>query len=328
MIYLYGDLHVRKEEPFFSAAKETLEILHGLTDSGDVLIQLGDFFHTSKPYPKEYSMVLEQMSKMAEKGVDIIVMAGNNAHEYHYTQKTYAIDPLVNERVRIIKDPTVLKVEDSTFLFLPWVPLELARGFGAENIDDLYSRIWDFIEKPDKLDYVLYHFEDETVFMGGVNTGVDLTYLHKDFPQLKRIGGHIHLQSKNYIGTPYQTRYDEKGQIGRIYTIDGNSRLEEQPIQGELYPQYVDIPYDHEPFSKEGVYILTISGAPSVGAAYSKFLQDNTFIRDVKIEASEKRMDTLDQEDGETSSIKEYLQEYIKTNKVDLETSKYLLGLF
>lgn len=326
MIYIVGDLHVRKEAPFFSATNKVLSLLETemFFNPKSTFIQLGDFFHSAKPYPKEYSLALQKIEKLSVLG-KVYIMAGNNAHEYHYLQKTYAIDPLIKENVHLIQTPEVIAIENKIFLFLPWIPQEAVKALGASSMEELYSDIGQYISLPEKVDYVLYHFEDETVFLGGENHGIDLSYLEKLYPSIRRVGGHIHLQTPNYLGSPYQTRYDEKGQVGRYLAID------EDKEEYKVLPPFIrhlDIDYSDEPQSSDiSDYILTISNAPSVDSAYRKFSQEKVFIRDVKLKFKENREETQDQENS-NSSIKEYLFDYLKTNKVDKETSKYLLNLF
>lgn len=329
MIYLVGDLHIRKEEPFFSAIDGIFKELYDKCKAGDTIIQLGDFFHTYKPFPKEYTKALKWLNKFDAMGVNIIIMAGNNAHEYHHLQKTYAINPLKSVKsVEIITKLSFIKIEGLIFFVIPWIPEEIIRKANCEAIEDYIQK---FINKNSKIkaDFLLYHYEDETVFMGGVNHGIDFTFIEDQMPGIKRIGGHIHLQSKNYIGSPYQTRYDEKGQISRFFSIDKTSLVKE--FKFKQYIKYLDLNYkDNLPeldFPEQKL-ILTIEEAPSIDSAQNKFNTDNIFIRDVQLEFSEDRQILAAQDLDVKVSIKELLHEYLKINKVDKKTSKYLLDFF
>jgi hypothetical protein len=323
---IIGDLHTRKEEPFKSAVKYVFKQLE-LAESEEEgsIIQLGDFFNSKKPFPGDYEFAMSGLATLAEKN-KIYIMAGNNAHEYHFIQKTWAIDPLILDNVELIKFPICKVIENKTYLFLPWIPQEVAESYKAVSIEDLYSNIGKFITLPEKIDYVLYHIEDETVFMGGVNHGIDLTYLEKAYPNIKRIGGHIHLQSENYLGTPYQTRYDEKGQIPHYLLIDGD---EETYQELNLYFKYIDIDYEDELDESWDCVLLTVKNAPSVQAAYDKFTDPvkKIYFRDVQLKIGEQRETTMDMEEKD-SSVKELMVDYLAINKVDDKTSKYLLKLF
>lgn len=323
---IIGDLHTRREEPFSSGARYVLKQLELLdSEENGAIIQLGDFFNSKKPFPGDYDFALTHLAELAKTN-KIYIMSGNNAHEYHFIQKTWAIDPLEMENVELIKEPIVKEIEDKTYLFLPWIPQEVAERFKAESIEDLYSNIGNFIDLPDRIDYVLYHFEDETVFMGGVNHGIDLSYLEKSYPDIERIGGHIHLQSKNYLGTPYQTRYDEKGQIPHYLLINEDGETYKEL---SLYFKYVDIDYEDDLDESKDCVLLTVKNAPSVQAAYDKFTDPirKIYFRDVQLRIGEERESSVEMEETD-SSIKEFLTEYLDINKVDKKTSKYLLNLF
>lgn len=49
-LYVVGDLHIRKEEPFFSSASKVLELVLGDMEDGDEVLFLGDVFHGARPY--------------------------------------------------------------------------------------------------------------------------------------------------------------------------------------------------------------------------------------------------------------------------------------
>lgn len=329
MIYIIGDLHVRKEQPYAYASEAILKQLESLVKEGDTVIQSGDFFHTYKPFPNEYTMATYWLSLIAKKA-RVVVMAGNNAHEYHYLQKSHAIQPLESiAGVELVLDFKVLEIEGFTFLFLPWVPQEVCKNAGFDSLEEYVLGV----EGSDLLkgvspDFVMYHLEDETVFMGGVNHGIDLRFLENKFPKIKRLGGHIHLQDENYIGTPYQTRADEKSQVGRYYTLKAGGTLQEKPFPSLVEHLEVDFTDDVPPSNGVTRLVLIVREAPSVDAANEKFKRAYTTISDVQLKFSESRLEVCGEELTDDSSIRELLQEYVQVNKVDKATSKYLIGLF
>ena len=142
MIYILGDTHIRKEEPYFSAVKNIFEDLYSVMKDGDTLIQLGDFFHTYKPFPKEYSLAFNWLEKISAKGIKTYIMAGNNAHEYHHLQKSYAISPLESiGNVFLIKDASVLTINGFNFCFLPWMPDSAVQSLGYESFSDYMANL-------------------------------------------------------------------------------------------------------------------------------------------------------------------------------------------
>ena len=328
MIYVVGDLHIRKEEPFYSAADSVFEELYAVCNFGDIVIQLGDFFHTYKPFPKENSLAMKWLNKFEAKDVPVFILSGNNAHEYHHLQKTHAINPLSSfSNVTLIKDLTIFEVNGIKFFAIPWIPEEKIRKAGCETIEEYIGQ---FLAKTkDKADFLLYHYEDETVFMGGINHGIDFTFVEEAMPGIKRIGGHIHLQSKNYIGSPYQTRHDEINQTGRYYSIDSDKTIVSHSFKEYIIHKVIKFEDDAPTTSFDKTsFILTVEDAPSVDSVYDKFKAKNIFIRDIKLKFSESRQLAMSEDLQAESSLKELLQEYLTINKVDKSTSKYLQRLF
>lgn len=329
MIVLVGDLHVRKEEPFYQAVNSVFDTLYNLTKEGDTIIQVGDFFHSYKPFPKEYDLAFSWLRCLSDGGRKIIILAGNNAHEYHHQQKSYAIQPLESiENVQLVLDPEVLTVEGIKFLCLPWLPYSSIKlNYGKESLEEA---VFSYIEnlEEETINYVLYHFEDETVFMGGANTGVDLSVLEKKYPNIKRVGGHIHLRNKNYIGTPYQTRADEIGQTGVCYIIEDGVQREKEFKQ---YITYMNVDYSDDVPDKsfgDNSIILNIKGAPSVDDAYEKFRAPHIHINSVSLmfKTSEVGENSMEVKGG--ASISQMLNEFLQVNKIDKKVSDYLKGLF
>lgn len=327
MILTSGDLHTRKEEPFFSAVRQTLEEYDRKLKKGDTFIQLGDWFHISRPYPEENELVYYYIRKWIERGVRIIALAGN--HDYLGVEDTYSIDPFDSMDVLLVKEPSIMKLESSTFLFLPWMPRS---HFPTDKRESYFSSILDsdveggFVyENKDKLndvDYICYHFEDETVFMGGINIGYDIRPLEQFTPKARRIGGHIHIKSKNYLGTPYQTRYDEKGQVGRYITIEDGAYVENSL---PLFIEYLDIEYGDE-VDNTTSKILTISNAPSLEACYQKYAIPNVYIRKVDLLVSQERI-VEEEETSNDGSLIGMFTTYADINSIDDKTKKYILGL-
>ena len=75
--FIVGDLHIRKEQPFMKASIRILDILSEAVKENDRLIFLGDFFHTSRPYPEELNLAKKFFDTCK---ASITILAGN--HEY------------------------------------------------------------------------------------------------------------------------------------------------------------------------------------------------------------------------------------------------------
>ncbi len=251
-VIVVGDLHLRSDSlPHKTAAKSFLHYLkHRVKKEGDVsILFLGDLFHVSNPYPQTYAL----FNRFAQEvGVDIHILAGNHDYavlkgsEYYSVQ---AIEDLPN--VEVIYSNRIDSLYDgSTLAFLPWF----------YECEKHYSELGDEYVNAD---YVAYHFPDETQKFGGKESKFDISYLNGT-----RIGGDIHVQSKNYVGVPFPTRYDERGQQGRLYVLDkGKLEVESLP----MFMDYKDIEYGSDPPDVDYPIILTILNSPSTMVAKEKY---------------------------------------------------------
>lgn len=311
MIYILGDLHIRKEEPFFTASSRVLEEMKKYLSPNDVLIQLGDLFHTSKPFPKEYKLAFEFLDWCRKNDISVYLLAGN--HDYNFNQRTYSIDPLEEYVTEIIYEPNIYNVDEegTRIFFLPWEP----KANFKTLVEEEYPK--KFEKNIKESSFLLYHFADETIMFGSDYQGTDLSAYENINPKIKRIGGDIHKPSDNYLGTPYQTRYDEKGQIGRIAKIEGSNI---EYIEIPVFINYVDIAYGMRVNKyKDHQTILTIKNAPSVEAARKKY--GDYFIRLIETQTS---MERVEAEEKELSSLKEAMSEFLTINKVGKQTKEYL----
>lgn len=332
--YIVGDLHLRKEEPFFEAGKKLLEYLKSILLPKDILIFVGDVFHYSKPAPKENKVFIDFLLYCLENKIQVEILAGN--HDWNGYQGTFSIDPL-DGIANLHHEPfKFVSANKSAFIMLPWLSPYQIKEISKENITmkDFYMRFC--FENSDMKDllkknlkevddsheniYFLYHFPDETVDFGGVKDGIDLSGYQVFFEnKIKRIGGDIHLQSNNYIGTPYQTRYDERGQKGRIYCVKEEGELEVIDLPSFL--EYVDIDYSEEVLEEDSLKILTIKNAPSISAAKEKFRDFH--IRVIETENSYERI-VIESEGVEDIQIKDLFKEFTTINVMDESTKKYL----
>lgn len=328
--YIFGDLHLRKEQPFLGAAMNTLGLIRQEVKEGDRVVFLGDFFHTARPYPEELRIARNFFEDC--KGT-VYILAGN--HEYLQTRDSYVEDIFKGSDIRFLDEPEELKIGSDSFLALPFMPYYRysQKGFSSlkEYYEDWLLNKWTPSDDDDPL-YVIYHFEDETVFMGPDELGVDLTVIQSRVPnrQVVRIGGHVHIPSHTYLGTPYATRKDESGKIS-CYWIKDSSEGRFEPVELEEQIRYITTEYDNlSSLELKGAqyYILSVNEIPSVDALYAwKSKYPNVFIDDYSLKFGEDR--ALVEDDGNKErSISELLKLFIKQNKVDPDTANYLLSVF
>ena len=332
MMYVIGDVHLRSEEPFFSVTKEFLNDVVSMVSDGDAVVFTGDFFHRSRPYSEELKVAGTFCEKMKDKHVHVGILAGN--HEYFRDRDTWAEDVFADYDVDFIEWPCLSLYYGVQIMFMPWMPLRhIVQYSSAKNIKEYYETLFNkYFDKvgKDRPLYLIYHFEDETVF-GGPEVGVDLSCFEKKFGKLvRRVGGHIHNPDSNYLGAPYATRKDETAFNRYILKIDPNTDDDENiPVKQKI--EFKTLSYEElktERFDEEIRYVVKVLDTPSLEA--TKLIIDsknNVWLDDYELKFNEERDVDKDKSD-ELFSIKEFLDMYIKHNKVDPNTANYLLSLF
>lgn len=331
--FVVGDLHLRKEQPFLGAAHVVLDSILDNTSSEDHVIFLGDFFHSSRPYPEELRVANSFFTDF--KGT-ITILAGN--HEYLQTRDSFVEDIFRDNPVEFIDTPTEVSYTDEDYLFLPWISSLRLHKEGFETLKDYYAswlQNWEPASgvNSDRPLYVLFHFEDETVFTGLEDLGVDLSVIQTKVGNRKvtRIGGHIHNPSDSYLGTPYATRKDES--IDRDFCI-----LEKDETDSEFHKKYLpntvrylDVDYEDlktTEFEDGCSYVLSVYGVPSSEVLFSwKAKYPTVYIEDYTLKFGSERILSEGQEEKLTS-IREYLESFIRQNRVDSDTANYLLSIF
>ena len=331
---IFGDIHIRKERPFYDVVKKVLDKAGEGMESGDKLIFLGDFFHTSRPYPEEVNLARRYLSKWNDKGISVSILAGN--HEYHGTRLTFAEEVLTSDDAFFYDEPFMEECVqlDACFLYLPWMSKQTLNKMGYESMKDYYENpsTYDRLKNVPKgwTIYALYHFEDETVFTGLDKMGVNLKVLDEVFPDndVVRVGGHIHIQSSNYLGVPYATRKDESGQDFQYLEI---GYVGHQYIQLPNFLQFMEVEYDNLnsiDFDESIEFILDVKSAPSPEDVFA-FARShkNVTVGNYSLRFSETRTVNKDGKE-QKASIREYLESFIKENKIDADTSNYILSVF
>ena len=327
---IVGDLHLRKEEPFRSACISVLNrVSEGLT-AEDTLIFLGDFFHTSRPYPEELKVANDFFHKCP---AHIVILAGN--HEYLKTRDTFVEDAFSDE-IEFIQTPTL----KDCCLFLPWLPEERLEGITLKEFYEAYLSEIDIDSDDHRPLYVAYHFEDEKTFMGIDDLGVDLSILEERFPsrRIYRLGGHIHNSSFSedggHVGTPYVTRKDETDREESFYleAEEGGyawSSLHKVTIPCQiLYKTLFFEELEDFNFDENVSYILSVLDIPSSETLFDwKKKFPNVYVEDYTLKFGGDRIIVQDNS-SLPQSILDFLKLFIKQNKIDKDTANYLLSVF
>lgn len=298
MIAIEKDRHLKKTEPFFSAHKVYNKWLcNQLWSVKDTTyISLGDWYNVAVPSPEEVDET-ERFFNESKFG-KIYILAGN--HDFSTSEKVYSILPLRNNpRVEIITEPKVVMIDGISFAFLPFMK-------NVKYMKEVYENLSnDFINA----EYVLYHFDDESVSSKGIN----LSYLKG-----KRLGGHEHLSRENYeLGMPINSCYTEREQKNNLYFIDlqHNTTLIDIP----RFVDYYSVEYGQDLPEVEATFpIWNIENAPSKkqGELFYKEKYPSIYIHEVHVVNKKKK--EIKKENSKSTSQVEFLEEYTK-ERTDLK---------
>lgn len=305
-IIVFGDTHIRTEEPFYSAIEDFFGWVHDQewNNSDNYGIHVGDLFHSNSPTPKDYSVANWALDGLMLKKLHI--MSGNGIHEYNRSKKMYAIDGLSErENVHIIKKPMEWVIEGINILFLPWVPSSM----NNISMKEYYSGY----ETQQKPDYVFGHFAHRPFF----DTEINVDHI----PGKKRMG-HIHIPTEEYVGVNVISRYDEKGIDCSLIEIDTET-LDEKRIPIPKFLDYATIEYGNVIDSIIEHYVIyDIVNAPSKEKAESEYSQ--YYIRNIYVKNSNDANDTDKSNDMENVSINGLFDSYAKQNNISINIKKLI----
>lgn len=303
-IIVFGDTHIRHEEPFSSALEEFFSWCHEQewNNSENIMIHVGDFFHTNQPTPKDYSLAHWFLKKLHFNKK--FIMAGNGIHEYNRVKKMYAIDPLLYEgNVQLIKNPLEWQFKNLNLLFLPWIPSNLYNVPMKEYYENYTPK-----EKPD---YVFGHFAHKEFF----GTEIDISHISG-----KKFMGHIHVPDDDYIGVNVISRYDEKGMDCSLIMIDEETYTR---IPIPKFLDYETIEYGEQIEDDLDHYLIyDITDAPSKDKVYEKY--ENLHIRQVHLKKDFSREDSDTNSIEEHSSINDFFNQFAKETKLDSNVKNIL----
>jgi len=313
-IVVVGDLHIRAKEPYFSSGKMFFEwfVKQPFNKKENVLVLLGDIFHESISNGDVNHLVIDIFLNQL-KFHQIIVLQGN--HDYS-KQKGLGIKPLLAfENVEIITKPEERFILGVKTLLLPFY---YNRSNDLPPMEEYYSDLPQSFNR--SYDFIFTHITDETQPMFG--KFINISYLNG-----KRVSGHIHFESKNYLGSPLVTRKDEMGKICSIGVINSQSLI----MKKISVPRFIDFAYINfgDPLFRTGKNILLyiINNAPdNIQSVLKKY--GSVWIHEINIV----------HEDGEEESIEfstleqyvplqDHFKEYAKIKKVNSFVRDHIIEL-
>jgi len=308
-IIIFGDDHIRYDEPFFSAKKDYFQwvIQQDFNNKDNIAIHVGDLFHSNHPTPREYDLAYWFLQKL--RFSKVFILSGNGIHEYNRVKETYAIKPLDRiDNVEIIIKPQESKLGNLNILFLPWIP--------SRYYNDMTMREW-YEGLPEKeYDYIFGHFAHKEFY----GTEIDISQLKG-----KKRMGHIHVPDDEYVGVNTITRADEKGIHCRLNCIDMFTG-EEELIEIPKFLDYYEVEYPNKlPDNIEARYsIWTVTNAPSKEKAeqkYSYIYIKNIVLDNKSLSRSNNKNTNIT---GKKASIREYFDFFIQDYGISKEIEKKL----
>jgi len=316
MIIYVGDLHLQKKEPFKKAFSYFFDWLledSSLHNENNTLVLLGDLTDKSIIAGELNFLLMKLFQNLKFKHT--YICRGNHPIHSQTGDATKILD--IFDHVTVIRTPTKVTIEKEKFLFLPYYYSSME---GLPPMREYYNNLPDELSK-DSYDEVVYHCEDEfnTAFQ---SNPINLGYLDTK----RRIGGHIHKRNKHFLGTPYITRYDEKGKDSFIKTYDPTTK-EENFIQIPKIIDYYSVTYGEDLPKVDCIYpIFDIKNSPTNNIRDIQEKYNNIDVREI---VKEQFMDIVnsseigDKEEKDIEKLfntfvdatiteEEYLKPYIK----------------
>jgi DNA repair exonuclease SbcCD nuclease subunit len=182
------------------------------------IIQTGDVFDRRKFSNNRtvYECKRIFLDRAKELNINVIMLVGN--HDIFYRNTILINSPRLYlseyKNLTIVDKPTSITLNDSTFLFVPWIC--------QENKDVCMEAII-----TSNADYCVGHFDivGFEMFLGQVShEGLD----ENVFAKFKHVySGHYHHKSTRgnitFVGTPYQLTWNDYGDSKGVFSFDGNN---------------------------------------------------------------------------------------------------------
>lgn len=313
-LIIIGDLHYNSKEPRINAMQDFNNwfLNQGFNNENNIALFLGDIFDESKPDPETNELVLKFFSNLKFK--KIFIVQGN--HEYSGLTKQSANQILTKfNNIEIITNLKKLDVENLHCLCLPY----FYPSQNGKNIYDVYNNLSeDFIN--DKYDYVFGHIEDETQHFG--NNFINLSKLKG-----KRILGHIHIPSDNYLGVPVISRYDERNIDCKIASISFKDKLINY-IEVPKLLNYYNVEYPNDLIFEVPYPIFTINNCIKDKGCkeyyINKYKDKKLYFREFKYK--EEKEENFIEDDEKVLTEKEMFNNFCQEKKINNEIKKICEG--
>ena len=208
---------------------EMCQVIVEDADKADLVVHLGDLFHSPRPDPRAYAAAIELLGSFHP---NVIVLAGNHdagrgtVADYRNGGRAPAPDafePLrkVLKNVAFISYPTIFEYEDLSFGVLPYVTDTVARHVEGSTAQEWIEKVYrESLRAGVKA--VFSHLEVEGAKLGEntVMRGTGLSLPETSAP-CPIVNGHIHRNQVvggtiipgSVVPTEFQRKREEKGYV-------------------------------------------------------------------------------------------------------------------
>ena len=211
-IYVIGDIHIKSTNlPYITSYIESLKELIN-PDKGDMIVVLGDVLHDhnrlhTQPLNKAYELI----NLLSEKAPTYVLVGNHDMiNNSVFLTEDHWMTGLKNwPNVTIADKVKKLEIEDSSLIFVPYVP----PGRFIEALNTIND--WE------SASLIFAHQEFKNCQMGAIKSEIGDDW-PLEYPQV--FSGHIHERQELqenifYVGSSTQVHYDEK-KCGTITVID------------------------------------------------------------------------------------------------------------
>ena len=202
----------------------------------DTCIHMGDVMDRRKfiSYKIAHDFRTKFLSEFQKRKINLHLLVGNHDTYYKNTSEVNSLEELIKyPRIKVYKDPAVVKFDDLPILFVPWI--------NSNNYDLTLKNL-----KEARSDIIMGHLEINGFEMhrGQIAQGSYDKELFRRFDTV--FSGHYHHKSDDgqiyYLGTPYEIMWNDYDDPKGFHIFDTETRELERIVNP--YKMFKKIFYD------------------------------------------------------------------------------------
>lgn len=339
-VLLFSDIHIHPHKKDNNRLKDCLDVLPWVfrvakeNNIKNILFG-GDFFHDRQKidiftYHKTFEVLNNEMS---DKDYNLYLLLGNHDLWFHDDTSISSVFPLsLIKGVKVIDKPCRLKIEDSSWDFLPFTvnPIDSLKEIN-KNKEESPEYLLGHIAINDAKMHKGYYSSDIIVEHDGELVSVDSNI----FSKYKHVFlGHFHSEQKvskniEYIGSPLQLSFGESFEKKHIIIFDTKSN-KKQYVENTFSPKHIvcnDKNINEHDLSGNFVQVLVEDVSKIDLINLKKNISTNNEVLDLKIKQKTNQLKTKNKDEEEDQiafssfNEKDMIEKYVLNNKTDLDKS-------